>query len=518
MRTNFIKSLGLLLMFSACQKENNEIVNSDLNEPVSVSFSSQISRVTGSSWENNDSVGISATGTDVTYTNVKYLSDTSGNFSVPEDGEPICYQNKNAMSFTAYYPYSSTVSENLITGNTLDNNKKCNFLWSKVENKEYSTTPSVNFTFNHSMAELRIKLTYPEETNVDAYKNVTISGLKHDGNFNINTGVASPSAAAAQDWNVTLSEEGTTALSFKGVIFPQAVSGMVLKMNGVDYNINLKDTKEFKAGEYYTISAVINADGSVKVSMKISGATIEDYNDGGEANIAFVSTGETVDDCNEEEKAAYNWLASKYSKVTYVPVTSDGDLSEYDLVWAHISKNSDYGTENEYAIDNSMKSYYANGGKVIASKGASVSIKKWGITTFIPNNCFRGDELNNGVAIYVNDNTHPIFKDIKIETNNIWLHGEGFSGTAETYQWANFAADETDMGQDWTKGGGECLASDGNKPNTTVRIAEFKNSNNRAAAIVIGDPAYIWKGTTSTGDDATLVKLTVNTIEYLLNL
>ena len=58
----------------------------------------------------------------------------------------------------------------------------------------------------------------------------------------------------------------------------------------------------------------------------------------------------------------------------------------------------------------------------------------------------------------------------------------------------------------------------GNNPNATVRIAEFNNSNNGAAAIVIGDPAYIWKGTTSTGDDATLVKLTVNTIEYLLNL
>ena len=116
----------------------------------------------------------------------------------------------------------------------------------------------------------------------------------------------------------------------------------------------------------------------------------------------------------------------------------------------------------------------------------------------------------------MNDNTHPIFKDIKIETNNIWLHGEGFSGTAETYQWANFDADETDMGQDWTDGGGVCLASDGNKPDTTVRIAEFKNTSN-GAAIVIGDPAYIWNGA-NTGDDATLVKLTVNTIKYLLNL
>lgn len=516
MRTNFIKSLGLLLMFSACQKENNEIVNSDLNEPVSVSFSSQISRVTGTQWGKNDEVGISATdGSGVDYVNVKYLSDVSGNFSVPQEGEPICYKNQNAMSFTAYYPYSSTVSENLITGNTLSNNEMCNFLWSKVENVEYSTTPSVNFTFNHSMAELRIELTYPDGTSVDAYKNVTVKGLQHEGTFNITNGETAVTATGAADWDIAM-KQTDGKLSYSGVFFPQKVSDLKLVMNGLEFNL-VKSEVEFVKGNYYTINATINADGSVKVSMKISGATIEDYNDGGVANIAFVSTGENVEACDDEAKAAYKWLASKYSKVTYIPVTYIGGLSEYDLVWAHISKSSDYGNENTYDIDNSMNTYYENGGKVIASKGASVSINKWGIAA-IPNNCFRGVDLNKGVAIYVNNTTHPIFKDIKKETgNNIWLHGEGFSGTAETYQWANFAADATDMGQDWTNGGGVCLASDGNNPDTTVRIAEFKNTNN-GAAIVIGDPAYIWKGTTSTGDDATLVKLTVNTIEYLLNL
>lgn len=148
-----------------------------------------------------------------------------------------------------------------------------------------------------------------------------------------------------------------------------------------------------------------------------------------------------------------------------------------------------------------------------------MSIAQWGITTFIPNNCWRGeDPLTNRLPIHVNNTTHPIFKDINKETgNNILLHSDGFIGIEEVYQWANFSQGASDMGQDWTNGGGVCLASDGNKPNTTVRIAEFKNSNNRAAAIVIGDPAYIWKGT-NTGDDAALVKLTKNTIEYLLNL
>lgn len=517
MRTNFIKSLGLLLMFSACQKENNEIVNSDLNEPVSVSFSSQISRVIGTQWEKDDEVGISATdGQGVSYTNVRYLSDASGSFSVPEGGEPICYKSKNAMSFTAYYPYSETTNDGVISGNTLDNNKKCNFLWSKVENVAYSTTPSVNFTFNHSMAELRIEFTYPEGTNVDAYKNVTVKGLKHEGTFNITNGETLVTATDAADWNVAM-DQTDGKLSYRGVFFPQKVSDLILEMNGLEFKL-VKSEVEFLKGQYYTINATINADGSVKVSMKISGATIEDYNDGGEANIAFVSTGANVEACDAEAKAAYDWLKANYTNVTYVAVSESRDMSEYDLVWAHFSKSGDIGTENTYAIDNRMNTYYAKGGKVIASKGATMSIAKWGITTFIPNNCFRGEkDLENGVSIYVNDNTHPIFKDIKIETDNIWLHGKDFSGTAETYQWANFADGASGMGQDWTNGGGVCLASDAKKTKTTVRIAEFKNSNNGAAAIVIGDPAYIWKNTTSTADDATLVKLTVNTIEYLLN-
>lgn len=508
MKNVFIKSLGLVLALSACQKENSEIGYSDIEEPVSISFSSQISRVVGTQWEDYDEVGISATdGNSVNYTNVKYLSDALGNFTVAEGVEPICFGSKKAMSFTAYYPYSSTVSENLITGNTLDNNKKCNFLWSKVENVEYSTTPSVNFTFNHSMAELRIKLTYPEETNVEAYKNVTVKGLKHEGTFNITNGETAVTATVAADWNVTMAQTDGK-LSYSGVFFPQKVSDLRLEMNGLEFKL-VKSEVEFLKGQYYTINATINEDGSVKVSMKISGATIEDYNDGGEANIAFVSTGANAEACDDEAKAAYNWLITKYSKVTYIPVTLTGDLSDYNLVWAHISKSIDYGTENIYAIDKSMKYYYENGGKVIASKGATASINKWGISA-IPNNCWGGGYLYNGLSIHVNNTNHPIFAGLNIENGNkIWLHSDGFIGFEEVYQWTTGDAN-------WTNGSGECLASDGNNPDTTVRIAKFNNDKN-GAAIVIGDPAYIWKKT-NIGDDATLVKLTVNTIEYLLNL
>ena len=510
MKKAFIKSLGLVLALSACQKENNEIGYSDIEEPVSVSFSSQISRVVGTQWELNDEVGISATdGNSVNYTNVKYLSNESGNFTVADGVEPICFGSKNAMSFTAYYPYSQTISDDVISRNTISDQDDCNFLWAQASDIRYSSSPTVNFTFNHSMAELRIELTYPQGTNVDAYKNVTISGLKHDGNFNINTGVASPNAdAIAQDWQISLSGEGTT-LSYRGVIFPQAVSGMVMRMNNIDYNIDFKDTEEFVAGKYYTISAVINADGSVKVSIKVNGATIDDYKDGGNAKIAFLSSAATAEACDDEARAAYDWLKANYTNVTYVAVSESRDMSEFDLVWSHTDIE-----QVDVTINENMKTYYTNGGKVIASMSAIMNAGKWGITKdeSVPNNHWEVT-LNGNTDIYINEVSHPIFKDITM--NNRVISFNGWDNIAsKVYQWRNFADGASDL-FDWANStGGICLASDRSFKDITVRVSEFENGGH---AILIGDPFFTWNGV-ETGSETSLVKFIKNTIEYLLNL
>lgn len=532
MKKAFIKSLGLVLALSACQKENNEIGYSDIEEPVSVSFSSQISRVVDTKWEPNDEVGISAKdGQDVSYTNVKYLSDASGDFSVPKGGEPICYQNQNAMSFTAYYPYSETISDGVISGNTLDNNKKCNYLWAQASDIRYSSSPTVNFTFNHSMAELRIELTYPQGTNVDAYKNVTISGLKHDGNFNINTGVASPKAnAAVEDWNIALSQEETTALSFKGVIFPQAVSGMVLKMKNVDYNIDFKETEEFKAGKYYTISAVINEDGSVKVSIKVNGATIDDYKDGGNANIAFLGTAENENSLGEEESKAYEWLKTINPNVDYISVTYSGDLSGYDLIWAHFQAEQD----DDVNVNNSMKTYYENGGRILATQHATMSVDSWCIVKdrIQPNNAWEPEVGNGAIGVGIVA-YHPIFNGLLGTNDYLNLHEteNQTTFTSICFQWRTVGGEGGEYDGNrypdlsiWrTKTGGRNLASDNNgvQKERTVRIAEFGSQvtpDVKGSAIVIGETGYLWKDIELNKLSDNIKNLTKNTIEYLLNL
>ena len=115
--------------------------------------------------------------------------------------------------------------------------------------------------------------------------------------------------------------------------------------------------------------------------------------------------------------------------------------------------------------------------------------------------------------IYINEVSHPIFKDITM--NNRVISFNGWDNIAsKVYQWRNFADGASDL-FDWANStGGICLASDRSFKDITVRVSEFENGGH---AILIGDPFFTWNGV-ETGSETSLVKFIKNTIEYLLNL
>ena len=281
MKKTILNLLLFLACMSSCSKNDSFEKTEELSNPVTVSFMTNISRVTGSSWENKDPVGISATGTDVTYTNVKYLSDASGNFTVSDGFQPICFKNKNPMSFTAYYPYSE--NNGTVSVNTLGNNSDCNFIWAKADNVEYSEAPTVNLQFGHSMAELRIVVSAQDGASLESFKDMTVSGLKHDGNFTTADGKAAVLAdAQAKDWKISLTE-ANGKLEFKGYVLPQDISSdLSISVNSASHKITFDNNSSFKAGLYYTINVTVNSDNKVNVET-ISGATIEGWTpvDGG---------------------------------------------------------------------------------------------------------------------------------------------------------------------------------------------------------------------------------------------
>ena len=333
MKKTILNLLLFLACMSSCSKNDSFEKTEELSNPVTVSFMTNISRVTGSSWENNDSVGISATGTDVTYTNVKYLSDASGKFTVPEGVQPICFKNKNPMSFTAYYPYSD--NNGTVSVNTLENNSDCNFIWAKADNVQYSETPTVNLQFDHSMAELRIVVSAQDGASLESFKNMTVSGLKHDGNFTTADGKAAVLAdAQAKDWDILLTE-ANGKLEFKGYVLPQAISDLSIRVNSASHNITF-DNNSFEAGLYYTINVTVNSDNTVNVETTIFGTTINGQYDASKAKIGYIDVDEVSDD--DDMSASKAWFVKQYpyGEVLSLSESSNWNLSQFSVIWIHI--------------------------------------------------------------------------------------------------------------------------------------------------------------------------------------
>lgn len=283
---NVILVLSVFLFFcSSCSKDESQ--NENLINPVVVSFESQISRVVGTSWEDDDEVGISATdGSEVTYTNVKYLSDVNGNFAVADEGvQPICFTNKNPMSFTAYYPYS--VDGGIISANTATAQDKCNFLWAKQDNMSYSEAPVVNFVFNHSMSEVIFNISSSEGLSLADYLNPTVIGIKHQGSFNTETGEAKiDDTAQAEEWAISM-EQGEGKITYAAVLFPQTINGLSLKVGDKVYPVEITpSTLNLAAGKTYTIDMDVKLE-KISAEVSIVGSEINGFGPGEDFEASF---------------------------------------------------------------------------------------------------------------------------------------------------------------------------------------------------------------------------------------
>ena len=282
---NVILLLSLFLIFcSSCSKEETQNENS-IN-PVIVSFESQISRVVGTSWEDDDEVGISATdGGEVTYANVKYLSDENGNFAVAEGVQPICFTNKNPMSFTAYYPYSA--DGGIISANTATAQDKCNFLWAKQDNMSYSEAPVVKFVFNHSMSEVVFNISSSEGLPLTDYQNPAVTGFKHQGSFNTATGEAKiDDTAQAEEWAISM-EQGEGKLTYAAVLFPQTINGLSLKVGDKVYQVEIiPSTINLIGGKTYNINLDVKPE-KISAEVSIVGSEINGFGPGEDFDASF---------------------------------------------------------------------------------------------------------------------------------------------------------------------------------------------------------------------------------------
>lgn len=509
---------ALALALVACGDENELAGDVQaLDSPEEVSFSAGIlSRASGSSWDAEDKVGISATGGGTSYSNVQYqVAEAGASVAFNSVGEAICYTADAPMSFTAYYPYAETLDNGFIYKNTTETQEGVDFLWASVNNRPYSEAPVVSFTFRYQMALLEVQVTSDEDL---SGQNVVIGGLKHDGGFNTAIGVAEPKAEAqAQDW--TVGTAGTAApateFDFSGFIYPQDANELTVKVGELEAKLSLgKDV--FQAGYKYTVTATID-DGTINAKITINGNTIEGWNNAA-GKIAFIGNAETLDALNDEEEAAYSWLKSNYTNVTvdYIPVKADADLSDYLMVWAHW--NEIVVEDAAYNIDEAVKSYYAAGGNILASREAMTKLIAWdvipsgqGITQFTRDGV--KETLGYALGIKIVATEHPMFDGFA--GTHVDLRPNGFYSEKKMLMWT--FADENTRTAWASETGATVLAQDADNKNT-VTMAEFTNEAG-GDVIAIGDPAFEWNKASDREDTSeiqNLYKLAKNTVDYLM--
>lgn len=525
MKKQILSLAAATLLLAACSNENEVLQNNEFETPQTVAFHAGIgssTRVNGVTWNKDDEVGISATGTDgVSYSNVKYVvaeDNTSATFNAAEGVDPIAYTNEGAMSFKAYYPYSADLDpEGKIEVNTSQEEVNADFLYAEKSSIAYSVNPTVNFEFRHVMSQLCLTVNTANGGTLSG-KEVKIGGLKHEGTFDTTTGIAfAPAESAVIDWTIaTLSSE--EAFNKNLIIFPQDASAITISVGEQTATINLPmGTSGFQLGKKYTLTATVEKE-AINAKVIIQGNTIVDWEDGSVAQkqkIAFISNADDAASCDAEAAAAYNWLATQSGKyeVTYLHQKDAADLTAYEMVWVHFDfENSDA------AIHNSIKDYYAAGGDILASREAVKSLVAWGVvsTEDAANHCWDDldETFDHALGITSVVSSHAIFNEL---SSNV-LHPINIPNTDKKFRGWTFADDAAK--NDWlTKNAATALGQDGSNANI-LSIVEFAQAG-KGNLIAIGDPAFVWEGTngeplTDTPEVANLRQLASNAIDYLI--
>lgn len=311
----FLATLAAALLPACTNDENSVIDNGTSQATFTAAIGGQVStRAYDTSWEAGDAIGISGTTGGTAYTNVQYKTGRGdGNFTVGTIGEEIYYQDNNAVTFTAYYPWND------LQGATIDADtreqalqKDFDFLWAQASGSKAS--PAVSFSFAHKMAKLVLTVRRGDDVSYDEVESAVLSlaGFKNNGTFSVTDGAATATGEdLTEDWTFagnTADEshnapssvnetEGTVTYTL--ILFPQeltaalpftaTLTGMQSFGATLDFtaaNADAGDTEPrngWTAGREYALSVTLH-----KTGISVSGCTIQDWDTTNGGNVDAV--------------------------------------------------------------------------------------------------------------------------------------------------------------------------------------------------------------------------------------
>lgn len=246
---------------------------------------------------------------------------------------------------------------------------------------------------------------------------------------------------------------------------------------------------------------------------------------------AFIGNKSSVELLDNEARTACEWMLANVPNSRYVAVqdvqNGSVNLSDFKMIWCHL----DFTDWPSYMWDtrDQFNSYWLHGGAILASRdGARYVNDVWRITKNQqgPNDAFGGDQtttLTDNLGFSVAGHTeHPLYKDITIENDMIYLLGTGCTNTNRTLQWAIDWDPYFTMTGWETATGAKALASNQDNDPNRVTIAEVEpyealKGFTCGRVIIIGTPAYEWYDANNVDNPyrENLIQMTKNAINYL---
>ena len=250
---------------------------------VNASIGTVDTRAVGTQWTMEDQIGISTEdGSATSYANVCYEWDGSSFTTSPNNA--IFFETSETVTFRAYYPYKegadytgvSTAADNQTTANQ----PKIDFLYASGATAS-KDKPTVNFTgdhaFTHRMSQITLTFIEGDGMDLDGSWSYTLGGLKLQGTFSPQTGIATADDVTAASLAINLTGVQTTS-SYTApslILFPQEVASIpiTVTVNGQDYTATLtvKDGK-LQSGNNYTWEITVS-----KTDMSVGKAEIKNW-------------------------------------------------------------------------------------------------------------------------------------------------------------------------------------------------------------------------------------------------
>lgn len=339
------------------------VVNGAINEVAT--------RANNASWDADDAIGLSSS---AGHSNVRHTTPGDGSFTAAQN---IYVLGAGETTFTAYYPYNETVTEDLPE---IAFTEPEDYMWASTTATREN--PNANFRFTHKMAKLSFKISDSSGA-APAGSTISISGLVVSGKFNTLTGEVTPDATKG-----TLSKNFEVPATVDFIVPVQPLSNDITVIIGYDGKTFGGTVSNKQLAESTQYNYTIDMNGQDPASrLSISSATISDWtqSEGGNVDMEekepergenvlevgdfLLSDGSTLD---KNDPAFAKYKSQIVGVVYYVGNPQPSYLYSYNDTQDVLKKDAPGATNGlAIAINN------ANGGNSARFASAKYSFSDW---------------------------------------------------------------------------------------------------------------------------------------------